>query len=134
MNHFFHLYILNLQIKTISSLHLLVSNISDTEAFYLQTATEMCKSFGKTFTLELREKLMGLPGTEFSSCIVETLDLPVLPEEYYARSRQKIKKLFLSAKLMPGTKQNQCYYTYEIHFFSHRYRRHLYGDIFNYLF
>lgn len=54
---------------------------------------------------------MGLPEPEYSRAIVETLNLPVLPEEYYARSRQEIKKLFPSAKLMPGIKCNQFYYT-----------------------
>jgi pseudouridine-5'-monophosphatase len=86
--------------------------VSDTETFYLHVATELCKCFGRTFTLELREKVMGLPGPDYSRTIVETLNLPVLPEEYYACSRQEIKKLFPSAKLMPGIKCNQFHYTF----------------------
>jgi beta-phosphoglucomutase-like phosphatase (HAD superfamily) len=81
-----------------------VYNVSDTETFYLRTATELCKSFGRTFTIELREKIMGLPGPEYSRAVVEMLNLPVLPEEYYAQSRHKLKNLFPSAKLMPGIK------------------------------
>lgn len=54
--------------------------------------------------MELREKVMGLPGPECSRTIVEMLNLPVLPEEYYALSRYEIKNLFPSAKLMPGIK------------------------------
>jgi hypothetical protein len=54
--------------------------------------------------MKLREKIMGLPGPEYSGAIVETLNLPLLPEEYYALSRHKIKNLFPSAKMMPGIK------------------------------
>ncbi|XP_023708221.1 pseudouridine-5'-phosphatase isoform X6 [Cryptotermes secundus] len=55
--------------------------------------------------MELREKIMGLPGPEYSRAIVEMLNLPVLPEEYYAHSRHEIKNLFPSAKLMPGAER-----------------------------
>jgi hypothetical protein len=78
----------------------------------VQTANELCNSFNTIFTLELRENIMGLPGLEYSRTVVETLHLPVSPEKYYELSRQKIEKLFPSAKLMPGIRCNQFYYMF----------------------
>jgi hypothetical protein len=74
---------------------------------------------------------MGLPGLEYSRSIVEKLHLPMSPEKYYELSRQKIKKLFPSAKLMPGIKCNVLLHV--LNFISDRYRRNLCGGIFNYL-
>ena len=98
----------------------------------MQTANELCNDFNTVFTQEVREKAMGLPGIEYSRTIVETLHLPVSPEKYYELSRQKIQKLFPSAKLMPGIKCNQ-FLSHVLNFISDRYRRNLCGDIFNYL-
>jgi hypothetical protein len=55
---------------------------------------------------------MGLPGLEYARTIEETLHLPVSPEKYYKLSRQKVKKPFPSAKLMPGIRCNQFYYMF----------------------
>ncbi|XP_069676832.1 pseudouridine-5'-phosphatase-like isoform X3 [Periplaneta americana] len=71
----------------------------------MNTAVEICQSFGKTFTYQLREKVMGLPGPDNARCIVEMLQLPVSPEEYYALQKQKNKKLFATANLMPGAER-----------------------------
>jgi hypothetical protein len=75
----------------------------------MQTANELCNSFNTVFTWELRNKIMGLPGLEYARTIVATLHLPVSPERYYELSRQKIKKLFPSSKLMPGSRCNHFY-------------------------
>ena len=78
----------------------------------MQTANELCNNFNTIFKHELRENIMGLPGLEYARTIVETLHLPMSPEKYYELSRQKVEKLFPSAKLMPGIRCNQFYYMF----------------------
>jgi len=62
--------------------------------------------------VELREKIMGLPGLEYARTIVETLHLPVSPEKFYELFRQKVEKPFPSVKLMPGIRCNRFYYMF----------------------
>ena len=70
---------------------------------------------------------MGLTGLENATFVVEKLNLPVSPEKYYALTREKITKLFPTAKLTPGINvicHYQIFYII-IFFFSTRYRRNL---------
>jgi hypothetical protein len=45
---------------------------------------------------------MGMMGREAAVAIVETLDLPIEPEEYMSSSQKIMSQMFPSCKFLPG--------------------------------
>ena len=46
---------------------------------------------------------MGLPPIESTTVLIQSLDLPMTPEEYLAEAQSKLEENFVDAELMPGT-------------------------------
>lgn len=47
-------------------------------------------------------KLMGLMGREAAVAIIETLELPISPEDYMTSSQQIMGRMFPSCTFLPG--------------------------------
>jgi len=45
---------------------------------------------------------MGLPPIESTKVLIDSLDLPMTPEEYLAEAKSKLEENFVHAELMPG--------------------------------
>lgn len=70
---------------------------------YTITIQQIANQYGgKIFTWEMKSKLMGMMGREAAVAIIETLDLPIKPEEYMSESQQIMSKMFPSCTFLPG--------------------------------
>lgn len=45
---------------------------------------------------------MGLPPIESTTVLIESLNLPMTPQEYLAEAQSKLEERFVEADLMPG--------------------------------
>ncbi|XP_046446184.1 pseudouridine-5'-phosphatase-like isoform X3 [Daphnia pulex] len=78
----------------------------DTETLYTITIQQIADRYGgKIFTWEMKSRLMGMMGREAAVAIVETLDLPIEPEEYMSSSQKIMSQMFPSCKFLPGAER-----------------------------
>lgn len=75
----------------------------DTEHLYTKTIQQIASQYGgKTYTWEMKSKLMGMMGREAAVAIIKTLELPLEPEDYMRHSQAILAELFHSCKFLPG--------------------------------
>lgn len=74
----------------------------DTEKIYTVVTQSILDRYGKKFEWSVKSKLMGLPPIESTTVLIESLDLPMTPQEYLAEAQSKLKERFVEADLMPG--------------------------------
>ncbi|EDS35294.1 conserved hypothetical protein [Culex quinquefasciatus] len=77
----------------------------DTEKLYTEVTQSIADPYGKTFTWEIKQSVMGLQRDPAAAAIVKALDLPMTPEEYVQVSTEKINQLMSNAQLMPDTEK-----------------------------
>jgi len=58
--------------------------------------------YDKSYTSEVREKVLGTMEKDSCAIIVKELDLPISPEELLAQQRQLQREMLPKTKLMPG--------------------------------
>ncbi len=58
--------------------------------------------YGKTFEWSLKAKMMGRKPLEGAKILVDTLDIPLTPEEFHKELYGKLMDMFPTAKLLPG--------------------------------
>lgn len=58
--------------------------------------------YNKSYTSEVREKVLGTVEKDSCAILVKELDLPISPEELLAQQRQLQREMLPKAKLMPG--------------------------------
>ncbi len=74
----------------------------DTEGFYTQAAQTIAASFGKHFDWSIKAKLLGRPGLDAARILIETLELPLTPEDYLEYRRPILEALFPTTSFLPG--------------------------------
>jgi pseudouridine-5'-monophosphatase len=74
----------------------------DTEHFYTEVTDEICRQYGKRFDWSVKSNMIGRPSLESARYLVETLSLPIEPEEYLRRRRLRLEELFPTADERPG--------------------------------
>lgn len=62
--------------------------ILDTEEIYFQIGRTIIGRYGKTFEWSLKSRLMGMPWNEACELLIETLELPVSPDEYFQQAKE----------------------------------------------
>jgi pseudouridine 5'-phosphatase len=72
---------------------------------YTLTTNKIANQFGKTYTWEIKTRLMGLMGREAAVAITAALELPMTPEEYMTESQEIMSQLFSDCTVLPGQKQ-----------------------------
>lgn len=77
----------------------------DTEVFYTRVTQEIVGRFGKTFDWTLKSHMVGRPALESARFLVETLGLPISPEEYLAEREAGLRALMPTADPMPGARE-----------------------------
>ncbi|CAB3374917.1 Hypothetical predicted protein [Cloeon dipterum] len=74
----------------------------DTEILYTKITQMIADRFGKTYTWELKQSLMGFTGPDAAIKLIEGMGLPLSPEEYIKESHILYNEYFPKSNLMPG--------------------------------
>jgi pseudouridine-5'-monophosphatase len=62
----------------------------------------ICAKYDKSYTYEVREKVLGTMEKDSCAILVQELDLPVTPQEILAQQRLLQREMLPKTKLMPG--------------------------------
>ncbi|XP_026332380.1 pseudouridine-5'-phosphatase-like [Hyposmocoma kahamanoa] len=76
--------------------------ILNTENLYTIAFQNILSRFGKDYTFELKQRLMGLQSLETAKLIIKELDLPMTVEEFLEESNKEFEKLFPDTQVLPG--------------------------------
>ena len=82
--------------------NLLVLNFTDTEPLYTKAIQNIVGKYGKTFTWEIKAKMMGLNREEGSKFIIKELDLPLKWEEYDLLAQKEYALCLSEPDIIPG--------------------------------
>ena len=76
--------------------------MTDTETIYYDIIFELCAKYGKVYTKEIKEKMMGISDIRGCEIVVKELNLPVTPQDL-AEQRKKLKfQRLCNVKVLPG--------------------------------
>lgn len=73
-----------------------------TEEIYVEIFSIILSKYDKSYTSEVREKVLGTMEKDSCAIIVKELDLLISPEELLAQQRQLQREMLPKTKLMPG--------------------------------
>ncbi|KAH8238850.1 hypothetical protein KR038_004576 [Drosophila bunnanda] len=77
----------------------------DTERLYTEASKMTLSPYGKTFTFEVKEQMMGLQTREAAEFMVKHYSLSIPWEELAQQQRANTEKLMLHSQLMPGAER-----------------------------
>lgn len=77
----------------------------DTEGFYTEVTQRIVGRFGRTFDWSLKSRMIGRPAIESARLLVETLDVPLAPEEYLEERETLLEQLFPDSRALPGAER-----------------------------
>ncbi|XP_017024165.1 probable pseudouridine-5'-phosphatase isoform X1 [Drosophila kikkawai] len=77
----------------------------DTERLYSEAMQMILDKYGKTFTFEVKEQIMGLQTKAAAEFMVQHYDLPIPWEEWAKQQQANTEKLMLHSQLMPGAER-----------------------------
>lgn len=73
----------------------------DTEALYSEAASIVCERYGKTFTLAIKQEIMGGDTMRGARIVVDRLALPITPLEYNQEREVELIRLVPQVRAMP---------------------------------
>jgi hypothetical protein len=62
----------------------------------------ICSKYDKSYTFEVREKVLGTMEKDSCAILVQELDLPISPQELLAQQCKLQREMLPKTKLMPG--------------------------------
>jgi pseudouridine-5'-monophosphatase len=74
----------------------------DTERFYTEVTQAIVGRWGKTFDWSIKGNMIGRPARDSARYLVETLALPITPDEYLHEREAMLERLFPESRPMPG--------------------------------
>lgn len=74
----------------------------DTEKIYTEVTTELAARYGKTFTMDLKFRMMGRKSIEAAELLVYELGMPISAEEYLEEQKESFQIKFPLCSTMPG--------------------------------
>ncbi|MYB35668.1 MAG: HAD-IA family hydrolase [Gammaproteobacteria bacterium] len=77
----------------------------DTEVIYTRVSQEIVSRYGKTFDWSVKANMIGRPAMDSSRHLVETLDIPMTPEEYLEEREGLLRKYLSECKPLPGAER-----------------------------
>ena len=78
---------------------------TDTEHWYSVAFDNVAQKYGKRFTFELKKKVTGVGPKVYPKMIVDELQLPITPEEFFEQCEDEYPKLFAGCSIMPGVER-----------------------------
>ena len=85
----------------------------DTERIYTEVTQDIVGEYGKVFDLSIKKTIIGRPSSDAAKIIVDSLDLPITPQDYLDSRKDVLIEKFKNSHPMPGAKEMTS------HFFSH---------------
>jgi pseudouridine-5'-monophosphatase len=73
-----------------------------TERFYTEVTRTIVGRWGKTFDWSIKANMIGRPARDSARYLVDTLGLPITPDEYLQEREAMLEALFPQADAMPG--------------------------------
>ena len=77
----------------------------DTEPFYTDVTQRIAGRYGKTFDWSVKGNMIGRTAAASARYLVDTLALPISPEEYLTEREAMLEVLFPAAKALPGARE-----------------------------
>lgn len=74
----------------------------DTERLYTEVAVALLSTYGKTFTLDLKQKIMGRPAQQAAAFLIDHFKLPLEPEDFLSQRNDHLEALLATCQPMPG--------------------------------
>lgn len=62
----------------------------------------ICGKYGKSYTFDVREKVLGTVESDSCAILVKEVNLPMSPQELLSQQRLLQKEMLPKTKLMPG--------------------------------
>lgn len=98
-----HLYLYNISWYVVSTKETSTPCFSvDTECLYTQVTQGILDRYGLTFDWALKARMMGRRPMEGAKILVDSLNLPMTPEEFHSELYATLMDIFPEAKLLPG--------------------------------
>lgn len=77
----------------------------DTETIYNRIISDISKRYNRTYTQEVREKLLGTQVADTARLAVQLMDLPITNEEWLLQYKSECAVALTNPKLMPGAEK-----------------------------
>ena len=77
----------------------------DTERFYTAVTQAIVGRWGKVFDWSVKGNMIGRPARDSARYLVETLALPITPEEYLREREAMLEQLFPASLALPGARE-----------------------------
>lgn len=77
----------------------------DTERFYTEVTQAIVGRWGKVFDWSVKGNMIGRPARDSARYLVETLALPITPDEYLREREAMLERLFPASGAMPGARE-----------------------------
>lgn len=75
---------------------------SDTETIYKVGIDEILEKYGKVYTDDVRLKVVGTNEQDTARILVEELNIPKTPEDFFTECFEHFKTVLNKAELKPG--------------------------------
>ena len=77
----------------------------DTEGIYTEVTQQIVGEYGKVFDWPVKEKIIGRRSIQAAEIIVESLDLPISPQDYLDSRKDVLLEKFKDTEALPGAKE-----------------------------
>jgi len=83
----------------------------DTEGIYTEVTQQIVGEYGKVFDWSVKEKIIGRRSIQAAKIIVESLDLPISPQDYLDSRKDVLLEKFKDTKALPGAKEMTTHFS-----------------------
>ncbi len=77
----------------------------DTESIYTRVSQEIVSRYGKIFDWSVKANMIGRPAIDSSRHLVETLDIPMTPEQYLEEREELLRKYLPECNPLSGAER-----------------------------
>ena len=77
----------------------------DTEGIYTEVTQQIVGEYGKVFDWSVKGKIIGRRAIQAAEIIVESLDLPITPQDYLDSRKNVLLEKFKDTAPLPGAKE-----------------------------
>jgi len=83
----------------------------DTEGIYTDVTQQIVGEYGKVFDWSVKEKIIGRRSIQAAEIIVESLDLPISPQDYLDSRKDVLLEKFKDTEALPGAKEMTTHFS-----------------------